>query len=141
MWSSSRGSSNASSAGWSALPSPSSNANRLRSSSDMVAYLRPRFLAMTLTPVGCLEQGFHPSQVFVEFGARIRAQQLHHRLAGTADGWMVAEAQVHPGSGSHPGETNDPGVFQHRAGLAAPGDDLVGRLFRQHGAPFDRHST
>src|SRR5438552_15520862 len=120
MWSSSRGSSRSSSSGAPSLPAVSSRANRRRSSSDMVAKSRPRFLAMRITPHGTLEQGLHPPEVLVQLGAGIRPEQLGHGRAGTATGWIVAEPEVDAGAGCLRAEADDPRVLQDGAGLASP---------------------
>src|SRR6266536_2607199 len=112
MWSSFRGSSRSSSSGDSSLPAVSSRAKRRRSSSDMVAKSRPRFLAMRITPHGTLEQGLHPPEVLVQLGARIRPEQLGHGRAGTATRWVVAEPEVHSRAGALRTKPDDSRVLQ-----------------------------
>src|SRR5438477_3309483 len=133
MWSSSRGSSISSSSGAPSLPAVGSRAaKRRRSSSDIVAKSRPRFLAMRITPHGTLEQGLHPPEVFVQLGARIRPEQLGHGRAGTATRRVVAEPEVDAGAGALRTEADDPGVLQGGSGLASPGDGLVRRILRHY---------
>ena len=57
----------------------------------MVANLRLRLLVVRLTPGRGLEQGFHPSEVLIQLGPRVRPQQLRDRLSGLAQPQYVID--------------------------------------------------
>src|SRR3989442_5013126 len=91
----------------------------------MAAYSRPRFFVMRVTPHGGFEQRPEPPQVLVHARTRVRPEELDHGAPGAARWGVVAAAEVDPRAAPLAGEPDGPGILQHRARFAAPGQQPI----------------